>query len=131
MPANAAKMAGDLSEIRSRIAVENGARHGAKQKTQNPGTDDGVANGNPDGTDQRNHSESPAVFLSATLHGLFKSAYWAGAHGAAKGHFSNDAAKSKGNDKNQKRHNKRKAAVLANTVREQPNAAHANGRTDA
>ena len=131
MPANAAEVAGDFAKVGGRIAVEHGAGKGAEQEAQNPANDDGVADGDAGGADERQEPEDSPDFTAAAFGGFTKGADRTGAHGTAEGHFAHDAAETQSNDKNQKRYKKGEAAVLTNAIRKQPDTAHANSRTDA
>ena len=131
MPADAAEMAADLCEIRRRVAVKHRAGDRACEKTQNPAADDGVTDGDADRADERDHAEGAAEMLAAPLQRLLERADRAGAHGATKRHLTDDAAKAEPDDEDQKRHEKGKAAVLADAIRKEPDAAHADRRTNA
>ena len=131
MPADAAKMAGNLTEVGGRIAVEDGAGDRAKEKAQDPGTDDGVANGDTDGANERDHAQEAAIFFAAARHGFLKGSHRTGAHGTTEGHFPDHAAEAQGDDENEKRYEKCEAAVLADAVRKEPDAAHADSGTNA
>ena len=131
MPANAAKVAGNFTEIGSSVAVEHGAGERPKQETQNPADDDGVANGHAGGTDERQQSKDGPYLAATAFRGFAEGANWAGAHGAAESHFAHNAAEAKTDDKDQEWNKERKAAILADAVRKEPNAAHADSGTNA
>ena len=102
--ADAAKVARDFTEIRCWVAIEDGTAEGTKQKPQNPAADDGVANGDADGTNERDHAEDAAKTFVTARHRFLEGTNRTGAHGAAECHFPDDTTKAEPNDENQKRY---------------------------
>ena len=131
VPADAAEIAGDLTKVGAGFSRKHAAGGCAEEKTQDPADDDGVADGHASGADERQESENAADLRAAALSGFAERAHRASAHGAAEGHFAHDATEAEANDEDQKRHEKREAAILADAIRKEPDAAHADRRADA
>ena len=104
----------------------------AQQALENPAENDGVANGNAQRAEQGNPAQCVAqLALAASSKAVFIGTQCAGLCAAADCKFRTQTYQTKQNDENNIRNQKCSAAVLTQTVGEQPDVAHANRRANA